>query len=208
MMYFSAPVSFTISAILAAVGTGLILRVPKRLLFLAMIPFFFAIQQFVEGLIWIFSMYAIHSKNIFLFFAYVFWPIWIPFSFWMAELDLWRKQFLAICLGMGIVIGLFLAMLVPSATFDFYRNSISYYSPLNSGRFDPIVFAFYGISTIAPFFISSIRKIWIIGILSILSSLGIYLVDRYIFVSTWSFFSAIISLSLFLILEKKSFIKK
>ena len=55
---------------------------------LALVPFFFGVQQFVEGLEWT----AIDNGGVeplgtlaglgFLFFAYCFWMIWIPWSAW------------------------------------------------------------------------------------------------------------------------------
>ena len=55
---------------------------------LALVPFFFGVQQFVEGLQWtaidnggLEPLGSITAKG-FLFFAYCFWMIWIPWSAW------------------------------------------------------------------------------------------------------------------------------
>ena len=89
-MCFSASASFTAATILIPIGiySTHIARVTdqKGYMPLAMTPMFFGIQQLIEGLVWT----GIKHNNIepltklsslgFLFFAYCFWMIWIPWS--------------------------------------------------------------------------------------------------------------------------------
>ena len=91
-MCFSASASFTASAVLVPLGlySHHLATRHERPDYkpLALVPFFFGVQQFVEGLEWT----AIDGGNIeplatigglgFLFFAYCFWMIWIPWSAW------------------------------------------------------------------------------------------------------------------------------
>ncbi|MDA0963567.1 MAG: hypothetical protein O3C02_00710 [Cyanobacteria bacterium] len=91
-MCFSASASFTASAVLMPLGlysTHVAQKTGKRdYIPLALVPFFFGVQQFVEGLEWT----AIDQGGVeplstlaglgFLFFAYCFWMIWIPWSAW------------------------------------------------------------------------------------------------------------------------------
>ncbi|MEB3332292.1 MAG: DUF6629 family protein [Synechococcaceae cyanobacterium] len=91
-MCFSASASFTAAAVLMPLGlyAGHIARRTDQqdYLPLALTPFFFGLQQFVEGLEWT----AIDRGRMeplttlaglgFLFFAYCFWMIWIPWSAW------------------------------------------------------------------------------------------------------------------------------
>ena len=91
-MCFSASASFTASAVLMPLGlysTHVAQKTGKRdYVPLALVPFFFGVQQFVEGLEWT----AIDNGGVeplgtlaglgFLFFAYCFWMIWIPWSAW------------------------------------------------------------------------------------------------------------------------------
>ena len=83
-MCYSAPASFSAAIILAVIGVVVIYRKPKRLLPLALIPCFFAIQQFAEGFVWI-DPESTLPKSTYLFFAYAFWPMWIPFATFFAE---------------------------------------------------------------------------------------------------------------------------
>lgn len=200
-MCFSAPASFTASAVLAVMGTALVVRIKsRRLLPLAMIPWFFAIQQSAEGMVWLHLPEPSEAKNIFLFFAYVFWPIWISFSVWLAEDQHWRKELLAICIGMGIALGTALSLLIPHTVAVPYQNSIHYLSSthLNLNILIPV---FYGITTLLPLFISSLKKIWIVGLLTAASGIVIYSIDQLFFASMWCFFAAIISLALYFILR-------
>lgn len=91
-MCFSASASFTASAVLMPLGlySTHIARSSgqKSYIPLALTPFFFGVQQFIEGLVWT----GIDRDNVeplttiasvgFLFFAYCFWMIWIPWSAW------------------------------------------------------------------------------------------------------------------------------
>ena len=91
-MCFSASASFTASAVLVPLGlySHHLATRHERPDYkpLALVPFFFGVQQFVEGLEWT----AIDRGTIeplatigglgFLFFAYCFWIIWIPWSAW------------------------------------------------------------------------------------------------------------------------------
>ena len=91
-MCFSASASFTASAVLITLGlySSHLASRHERPDYkpLALVPFFFGVQQLVEGLEWT----AIDAGNLeplgtlaalgFLFFAYCFWMIWIPWSAW------------------------------------------------------------------------------------------------------------------------------
>src|SRR5437868_7049340 len=104
-MCFSAPASFISSAVIATIGTAIIYRLPnKRFWAVALIPFFFAAQQFIEGFVWLSLPHTGVAKNLYLFFAYSFWPVWIPFSLWVAETRVKEKQLLMLFMGIGIPI--------------------------------------------------------------------------------------------------------
>jgi hypothetical protein len=91
-MCFSASASFTASAVLMPLGlySTHLARTNQQPNYvpLALVPFFFGVQQLIEGVEWT----AIDSGRIeplttlgalgFLFFAYCFWMIWIPWSAW------------------------------------------------------------------------------------------------------------------------------
>ena len=132
-MCLSAPASFTVSAVLVALGTVLVCRVKTKVwLPLALIPWFFALQQCAEGVVWMYapvdlqSPVAVWAKSFFLFFAYVFWPVWLPFSIWLVEKEAQRKLILAGCLGLGIGVAAFYGLSIPLMVAIPYRFSIHY----------------------------------------------------------------------------------
>ena len=91
-MCFSASASFTASAVLIPLGlySTHLARSNQQPNYvpLALTPFFFGVQQLIEGLEWT----GIDNGKVepltslaglgFLFFAYCFWMIWIPWSAW------------------------------------------------------------------------------------------------------------------------------
>ena len=91
-MCFSASASFTAAAVLMPLGlySAHIARRTEQhhYLPLALTPFFFGLQQFIEGLEWtgldrgrVEPLTSLAGLG-FLFFAYCFWMIWIPWSAW------------------------------------------------------------------------------------------------------------------------------
>lgn len=203
-MCFSAPASFTASAILGAMGAALISRVKdKSLLPIAMIPCFFALQQGSEGIIWLKLSNMEHAKNIYLFFAYVFWPIWIPFSLYFAEKNPLKKQVLSILLGIGVALACILFLVIPESKTVFYDRSVRYLENTPFDLYSNICLLFYGLAGLLPFFISSVPRIWGVGLLMLLAGIATFTIERVSFVSLWCFWSALISMSLFFVVYKK-----
>jgi hypothetical protein len=173
----------------------------------------FAIQQCAEGIVWIYlretspSIIAVGAKNLFLFFAFAFWPIWIPFALWLPENTQGRKQAMSVCFGIGSVLVSFFVLRIPDTTATACGYSIQYLSKWQSTslgeRVDLIAILFYGIAALLPFLISSLKNMWIVGVLGAIAGITIYCIEYFSFVSIWCFFSAVISLSLFYFLPKK-----
>ncbi len=199
-MCYSATASFSASAVLAVMGLTLVLRTQnKKFLPLALIPLLFAIQQAAEGFLWL-GIAPDFAKSLFLFFAFVGWPLWIPFAFWFAEEVSWSKQTLAICFGVGLIISSMLGFAIPNMTASISCASVYYAYPPHFYNHD-ILFASYVIATVFPFFLSSLPKTSYFGLLFAASALLIAWIDRTFFISLWCFVSALISLGLFFILS-------
>jgi hypothetical protein len=96
-MCFSAKASFLASGLLLSVGVATVAiaqgKADRSILPLAMAPLFFGFQQATEGFVWL----GIQAQPLasgdestpttllgaaltYLFFAYAFWPVWIPWS--------------------------------------------------------------------------------------------------------------------------------
>ncbi len=188
-MCFSAPASFSAGAVLAVLGTVLLNKIrSERFMLLGFIPWLFAVQQIAEGFVWLYCPLNTFAKNIFLFFAYVFWPFWVPLSLRFAEKRPRRQQILTFLLGIGVVVSFFLFLKIPETKAVCYRSGIRYLQTT---------------PTTLPFFISSVKKMWLLGAFIFLAGAITFGADRLFFVSVWCFFSALFSLFLIYILKKK-----
>ena len=84
-MCFSASASFGAGVVLSVIGVASIKKAksPTQIIF-ASIPLIFAVQQITEGFLWLslthsnFASLKQVTTYIFLFFAQIVWPIWVP----------------------------------------------------------------------------------------------------------------------------------
>lgn len=203
-MCFSAQASFIASGALLALGSYAVKKVKnKASMPLALTPIFFALQQAAEGFVWLGntheSMAAITpvATWFFLFFAFFFWPIWIPTATIFLEKKMDRKHLLYVLLGIGITVGFTLAYtaLVTGVQPEVSCSHIQYPIAL------PDIFNFWGpalycIATIAPFFVSTRRYFWLFGIGLSISVAVTYLFYTAFFTSVWCFFSALLSMGI------------
>lgn len=198
-MCFSAEASFGASAILAVAGVFSLKKVnhPTQIPFAA-IPLIFSIQQLCEGFVWISLNNHADWQQIpillFLLFAQVFWPFWVPFSVFLLEVSKKRKIFLAFLLLVGTILSLYLFYCILS--FDYsarIQNSHIRYELSFPHEFVPYLSIFYFLPTIVSSFISSVKKIAFLGVFI----LGSFLVSKLFFedyvISIWCFFAALVS---------------
>ncbi|WP_068470454.1 DUF6629 family protein [Candidatus Protochlamydia phocaeensis] len=214
-MCFSAEASFTASAVLGAIG-GSSLRncSSKSYFFLAAIPFLFAIQQFSEGILWLqlnkqlsSASLLLDAKRIFLIFAFIIWPIWLPLSFALIEKVEWRRTVLYFDLACGLALSslnLFYA-LHQDVSVRIVNHSLQYSGEVPSQTY------LYPFIVLLPCFISSVRMVWLFGFFVLLGYLTADYFYTSTFVSVWCFFAALVSLFIYkvikdnqLSLEKKS----
>lgn len=203
-MCFSASASFTASAALTVAGVITIKQAKRPEQFpLALIPIIFAIQQAVEGWIWLLQTHPGPAwlepllAHIFPFIAYTFWTIWVAYSVRKIETDALRHKILSILLLIGILDGLFFLyfMLSGPLTIEIINHSIHY-------AFDFPLYAasqwLYGLAIIGATLVSRHKLINLFGIGLIIS----YNIARFYFTPTYPsvfcFFSALISVIIYL----------
>lgn len=211
-MCFSAEASFTAAALLGVIGYATLQETTKKEeTLLASLPLFFALQQFSEGVLWLYLKGGNVLEgsgwiwaSIYLFFAFTLWPIWVPASLLWPETDPKRKK---IILGSLLLGALFVAITFYLAYGEELKvslvdHSIQYssYSVKETSQF-VFLRSIYVLAILIPCFVSSIRGIWIFGLL--LASTFIFSEWFYhqTFSSIWCFFAAACSASLFLILK-------
>lgn len=208
-MCFSTEASFTAAALLAAGGTSILRSTTSRAqVFLAAIPFLFALQQLSEGIVWLHFSHNIGSGDLFmnaqrffLTFAFFIWPIWIPLSLAVLETVSWRRAIIFIFLfaGLGLSLVNLSYAVKDEMTIQVVNHSLQY-----DGKI-PNQMIIYPLIILAPMFLSSLRSAWIFGILvTIAYVLADYFYTK-TFVSVWCFFSAIVSLCVYKILKDNQY---
>ena len=209
-MCFSAGASFAGGVVISAIGVASVKKVkkPSQRLF-AVIPLLFGFQQFAEGVLWItlrsgeYDWLQSAAKYIFLITALVIWPVMIPLSMWFMEEVKMRKKILTGLIITGGILSLFYAFCLISYNISpqingFHIQYVDYFPRTLVN----IAFIFYLVSTIAPLFVSSVRRMWIFGILIAVSCIitGIFFAQY--LTSVWCFFAALISVVIYWILRQ------
>ncbi len=207
-MCFSANASFGAGVVLTVIGVASIKKTQHRsqLLF-ASIPLLFGIQQLAEGVLWMTIPNPAYlgiqkiATYVYLFFAQFLWPIWVPVAILLVEKSETRKKIQWVLFGVGLIAGLYLGycLLAFHVEAKIAGHHITYLldnpvSPQNS------IFVLYGIASILPAFFSHIKRMWILGVLALVS----YLVSAFFFehyvLSVWCFFASIMSLTIYAIM--------
>lgn len=209
-MCFSATASFGAGIFLAAVGVSTLKKVrdPSAIYF-ASIPLIFSFQQLSEGFLWLSLSYPNYasleaiSTYTFLFFAHILWPLWIPFALFKLEKNQKSKKHLQFSLGMGVIVSFYLAycLIVYEVDAKIIGYHISYILkyPISINNYEDLL---YSIATIAPCFISTIKRMWILGVVITVSYAITQLFYADYVISVWCFFAAIISAIVTLIMPK------
>lgn len=191
------------SGLLAGLGIASIARnasKPHRPL--AAIPLLFAAQQAAEGVVWLamgnsdqalFSQFAV---SIFLGFALIIWPIWVPFSLQRVEHDPNRRRVLTVLVCAGVAVAAYATLLLTRwhPLPQIAGHSIRYVYSAGPDAFAPGVYlAAYAIPAVAPFFVSSASLMRTIGTALVASLALTFIVERDALTSVWCFFAAILS---------------
>jgi len=216
-MCFSAGASFGASAVLALVGTAAIRqsRTPAQMVF-ASIPLIFAVQQASEGLVWLsilhtsFAHWQQPATYIFLLFAQVLWPVWVPFAVLLLEKEKGRKKWLYLCLASGLLVSFYLAwrLLTQTVTSEIIGMHIFYKIGISGPMLSATAIVYFITTVLAPL-ISSVKKMWYFGLsIAISYIVAEVFYDNYV-ISVWCFFAAIISIAVFTIILdlKKTFLE-
>lgn len=201
-MCFSATASFTSSAILMGLGVATLKNCEtKAERFLASLPCFFAIQQFSEGVVWLSFETAppFFSFYFYLFFALIFWPIWIPLSMRMIEENPKIKKIITGFLFLGIGLGIYYVstLIYSQPSLKIVKSHLVYDSNIYTLKY------LYALIILIPFFLSSYKGIKVFGSLVLCSFLIANYFYEYAFLSVWCFCAATISLVLYKIMEIK-----
>jgi hypothetical protein len=195
-MCFSATASFTAAAITGVIGLVTLSRVPTRAeLPLAAVPLLFALQQTIEGCLWltlddgIMPGLGTPLTYGFLLLAEVWWPIFVPIAVLLAEPDPRRRRLMLVPLGLGVGAGLFLLWSI--LTHAHQAAVIDEHIVYVSERPYPFILgAAYFIGTVLPPLLSSRRTVAVLGLIVLVGAAIAYVAYWQAFVSVWCFFAA------------------
>ena len=208
-MCFSAGASFASGALLSVVGiaTQRKVRKPEQRLFAA-IPFLFGFQQLAEGVLWItlrsggYDWLQNAATYTFLMMAMVIWPVMVPSSMWFMEEAKNRKKILAVLMVVGGSLSLFYAfcLILYNVTPQINGFHIQYIDDFPQ-TLAIIASLIYPVAVITPLFVSSVRWMWLFGILIAVSWLVTEIFFRGYLTSVWCFFAALLSVMVYWIIS-------
>lgn len=197
-MCFSASASFAAGTGLLAVGIFTVRRARRRSeLPYAAIPLLFALQQLIEGALWLSFRSNVPLPNpsltfAYSFFSHVLWPAYVPFAILLLDPVRWRRRVLLAFLAAGAAVGLYL--LVNMIRFPIvsreWGGHIEYVSP---HFYALVVMGGYLAGTCIGALFSSHGTVRAFGLAALLSFLGAYAVYAKWFISVWCFFAAVLS---------------
>jgi len=219
-MCFSATASFGLSGALLLTGGYCVHRAVNRkrsFLPLALIPIFFGVQQLIEGAVWL----ALPERNsallpplalAYLFFALIFWPVWIPLCASLIERRPRTRRLLQFATLVGLVgsLALYLPVLIHPHLIHItiIDHSLHYgmeESPafVLTERFPRLHDAFrilwqviYVALVSTPLLVSSERRLADFGIAALLSAVVSHVFFAYAFASVWCYFAAVVAVYL------------
>jgi hypothetical protein len=206
-MCFSAGASFGATIVLTTIGIASIKKVqnPKHLLF-ASIPLLFAVQQLAEGVLWKTLPYPDEiflqrlMTFVFLFFAQIVWPFCVPIAVLRLEENQTRRTIQKILVGIGVFTATCLAYCLITYRVDANINGyhISYLQsyPMSLKGYAATL---YLLATVAPLFVSSVKRMWLLGATILISYIITTLFYEYYVLSIWCFLSSLISVFIYLI---------
>ncbi len=198
-MCFSAEASFIVGGALLVVSiTTARETIYQKELPIAMIPFIFAIQQLVEGFLWVSltnndtSQIPFWLSNIYGVFIGIIWPLFAPSAVYCAETNSKRRKIIASIgiTGIGLAIYTVIGLIKQPIVAEIINHSINYKHDVANYQ---LVIVLYLLATCVPFIFSSYRHLSIAGITITIGFFLAYLTFLETFASVWCFFAAIAS---------------
>lgn len=210
LMCFSASASFGAGVVLSSIYVASIKKAKPQSqshIYFASIPLVFAVQQITEGLLWLsltntdYAFLQQVTTYVFLFFAQVVWPIWVPYSILKLEPKDKQRKVEKILVGIGAIVSSYLAYCL--LTFPVEAKIIGYHIAYGQNYPDSIsryCGLLYIIATVFPPFFSRINRMWMLGTAIFISYIITTMFYNDYIVSVWCFFASIISMAVYAIL--------
>jgi hypothetical protein len=202
-MCFSATASFAAAGVLAGIGMVSVKHnTSRRHQMLALIPFFFSVQQAAEGIVWLTlnrpdqTFLLSVGINSFVGFALVVWPLWLPISLLLIEKNFRRRRLIKAAVGIGVAVstcGALVLVFLP-LTAKISEHSITYDYPRIGGRVVQLIyFGLYLIPAVIPTFLSTMKLARWIGSVLVVALITTIAIKVDALTSVWCFFSTALS---------------
>ncbi len=198
-MCFSAEASFIVGGTLLLIGASTIKKAHhKKDLPIALIPLIFALQQIIEGLLWIvlkdgnMPQAQFLLSNTYGIFIGVIWPLYAPYAVYSAETNIKRRKIIASVgvTGLGLAIYTIIGLTNQPIVAEIINHSINYKHDVDGYQ---IVIVMYLLATCVPFIFSSFKHLYIAGIAITIGFFVAYWTYTETFASVWCFYAAIAS---------------
>jgi len=195
-MCFSPTASFVTAGLTGAIGLVCLARASRtRDLPLAAMPLIFALQQAIEGALWLVLPTAPPGPAAsaltltFLLFAQVLWPIYAPLAARAMEPDPHRRRLMLPCLAAGVAIAGYLlwGILTGPRGAAIVNGCIVYRT---AGGHPVLTGLVYLAATSLPLVLSSRRAIFALGAITLVGCVVAYAFYWEAFLSVWCFFAA------------------
>jgi hypothetical protein len=206
-MCFSATASFSAAAVIGSVGIvtlrSAIVQPDYRILALAAFPVLFAMQQVVEGLLWLdltapepgaLRGILVHA---FQGYAEVFWPTFAPLAALLIERERWRRILISICLAIGVALSIYLLVAMIGHPYQasvgeghiVYRNNFHYPTGIEVP---------YVVATTLSLLLCSAKEVQRLALVILIGFAVAYVSFHHAYISVWCFFAAIASVMVYL----------
>ena len=198
-MCFSPVASFTAAAVTAAIGVACLARTsrPRERAFAAM-PLVFAVQQVVEGFLWL-TLPAVPESTaagrltlLFLVVAEAIWPVYAPIAVMLIEPDRRRRRLMAPLLALGAAVSAYLLSGLSAQLYGAYISG-GHIVYINHQQHPIAVAAAYIAAVAAPLLLSTHRTVVLLGAIVLAGWAVTYLFYWEAFISVWCFFAAVAS---------------
>jgi hypothetical protein len=202
-MCFSATASFSAGAVLLGIGALTLKSAShRREVPFAAIPLLFAIQQLIEGVIWLtFRVDAPLLNSVmthaYSFFSHVLWPAYVPMAVLLIEPAGRRRQVLLVFAAGGFAVATYLLyiLLAFPVVSQPTGQHVEYVSP---HFFAAVTMTLYLLSTTTSPLFSTHRMVKAFGALALLAFGAAYYFYAQWFISVWCLFAALLSALIYL----------
>jgi hypothetical protein len=215
-MCFSAQASFTAGVLLTLSGAVCVLhaaRMQPQLRVLAAMPFFFGAQQLIEGCVWL-ALNAgdpawVRALSMgFLFFAFLWWPLYCPLAVLPLEACHRQRHLLLLMMTLcGGLLGILIYVPVLSGQVELSTQIVDHCIRYETDRADTLKHtytALYLLLTVTPFAIASHNRLKVFAALLLISIGVAAYFYKFAFFSVWCFFAACLSLCIAWVLKTQN----